>query len=360
MNLPTQPETFQVTVERARPDLTALKGLLGDFVCASFPSGFSLAVLDAEGPVFSAYGGQACRIGTPCPITPDTSYDLASLTKVVCSVTLTLVFAARDMLSLEDRVERWLPRFPRSDTTLTHLLTHTSGLIAHRPFFESVSGRSAIEAAVCDEATGSAPTGEVLYSDLNFMLLGWVLEACGGAPLDDLFAREVAGPLAMSRTGFGPGPGAETAATELDGDQRLTPGLLWGEVHDGNAHALGGVGGHAGLFGPLDDLVAFTRHLLVPDGRVLTPAWFAAMAAKRAGTGDDVRGLSWRLAPQDWGGWPEATLWHTGFTGTSLLVSPPLGLGVVLLSNAIHPVRRLGEQAEMRAVIHRCVSEAFA
>jgi CubicO group peptidase (beta-lactamase class C family) len=83
------------------------------------------------------------------------------------------------------------------------------------------------------------------------------------------------------------------------------------------------------------------------------------MTVKRAGTGDDVRGLGWRLAPQDWGRWPEATLWHTGFTGTSLLVSRPLGLGVVLLTNAIHPVRRIGEQAEMRAVIHRYVSEAF-
>ena len=85
-----------------------------------------------------------------------------------------------------------------------------------------------------------------------------------------------------------------------------------------------------------------------------------AMTARRAATGDDVRGLGWRLAPQDWGHWPEATLWHTGFTGTSLLASRPLGLGVVLLTNAIHPVRRIGEQAEMRAVIHRCVSEAFA
>ncbi|MGA2803867.1 MAG: serine hydrolase domain-containing protein [Acidimicrobiales bacterium] len=360
MNLSAHQEPVRVTVEGATPEVTALKELLGDFVATSFPSGFSLAVLDAEGPVFSAYGGQACRIGTPCPVTADTSYDLASLTKVVCSVTLTLVFAARDMLSLEDRVERWLPHFPRSDTTLTHLLTHTSGLIAHKPFFESLRGRSAIEAAVFDEARGSPPTGEVLYSDLNFMLLGWALEACGGAPLDVLFAREVAGPLAMSRTVFRPGRREETAATELDGDQRLTQGLVWGEVHDGNAHALGDVAGHAGLFGPLDDLVTFTRHLLVPDGSVLTPAGLDAMTARRAATGDDVRGLGWRLAPKDWGSWPEATLWHTGFTGTSLLVSGPLGLGVVLLTNAIHPVRRIGEQAEMRAVIHRCVSEAFA
>jgi len=354
-----EPGPVQVTVERTTRDLTALERLLGDLVSGAFPSGFSLAVLDAEGPLFSAHGGQACRVGTSRAVTAQTSYDLASLTKVVCSVPLALVFARRGMLNLEDCVERFIPQFPRSGTTLGHLLTHTSGLVDHRPFFESLRGRAAIEAAVLEEATRSAPKGDVLYSDLNFMLLGWVLEACSGARLDDLFADEVAGPLAMSRTGFLPGPEVETAATELDGDQRLRPGLVWGEVHDGNAHALGGVAGHAGLFAPIDDLVVFTRSLLAPDGRVLTSRELDAMATRRAGRGPDVRGLGWRLAPQGWGDWPETTLWHTGFTGTSLLVSRPRHLGVVLLTNAIHPHRRIAEQAEMRAVIHRRVSEAF-
>jgi CubicO group peptidase (beta-lactamase class C family) len=274
-------------------------------------------------------------------------------------VTLTLVLESRGMLSLEDAVEAWLPRFPRSDTTLLHLLDHTSGLIDHRPFFQHMRGRPAIEAAVLEEATRSAPSGEVRYSDLNYMLLGWVLEDCGRAPLDELFCRDVAAPLGLTRTVFRPGRDEETAATELDGDQRLTPGLVWGEVHDGNSHALGGVAGHAGLFAPLGDLVEFTRHLLEPDGRVLTPAAVEAMATKRAGSSPDVRGLGWRLAPEDWGVWPEDTMWHTGFTGTSLLVSRRLGLGVVLLTNAIHPYRRIKEQAEMRALIHRQVSEAF-
>ena len=275
-------------------------------------------------------------------------------------MTLTLVFAQRGLLTVEDRVDHWLAGFPRSDTTLAHLLTHTSGLVAHIPFFASLHGRQAIEAAVFAEAAGSVPSGEVLYSDLNFMLLGWALEACGGAPLDELFAAEVAGPLALSRTVFRPGPGEETAATELDGDQRLTPGLVWGEVHDGNAYALGGVAGHAGLFAPLDDLMEFARHLLAPDGRVLTPVAVDALATRRAGRALDVRGLGWRLAPEDWGRWPPATLWHTGFTGTSLLIARPLGLGVILLTNAIHPHRRIAEQAEMRATVHRYLSEAFA
>jgi len=271
-------------------------------------------------------------------------------------VILALAFAGRGMLSFEDPVEEWLPRFPRSGTTLLHLLTHTSGLVEH-PFFERLRSRPAIEAAILEEATRSAPTREVLYSGLNLMLLGWVSEACGR--LDDLFASEVATPLGMTRTGFRPGPSEDTAVTELDGDQRLTPGLVWGKVHDGNAYALGGVAGHAGLFAPLGDLVSFTRHLLVPDGRVLTPEALEAMSARRAGRAPEVRGLGWRLAPEGWGAWPEDTLWNADFTGTSLLVWRPLGLGVILLTNAIHPRRRVKERAEMRAVVHRLVSEAF-
>ena len=340
-----EPELLHVHAERAPGDVGTLVASLERHLADAFPSGLSLAVVDAEGPFFSAFGGRACRVGTVRPITATTSYDLASLTKVVCSVTLTMVLARRGELALDDPVERWLPPYPRTGTTLAHLLTHTSGLVDHRPFFEHLRGRPAIEAAVLEEAARSAPTGEVRYSDLNFMLLGWVLEACGASTLIALFTTEVAAPLAMGRTGFRPPPDEETAATELDGGQRLDPGLVWGEVHDGNAHTLGGVAGHAGLFAPLDDLVAFARHLLAPDGRVLTAADLEAMATRHAGHGADVRGLGWRLAPEGWGNWPEGTLWHTGFTGTSLLVSPPAGLAVVLLTNAIHPPRRLEEQA---------------
>ena len=359
MTTPSPRALIHVTANIASHDFRPLEASLKDMVAGGFPSGFSLAVVEAGEVVFAAYGGMACRIGSPRPITETTAYDLASLTKVVCSVTSALVLEGRGVLSLEDPVQRWLPEFARSETTLRQLVTHTSGLIAHRPFFESLSGRAAIEDAVLKEAADSPPTGEVLYSDLNFMLLGWVLESCVGARLEDIFATEVAHRLGMKRTAFLPGPNEETAATELDGDQRLVPGLVWGEVHDGNCYALGGVAGHAGLFAPLEDLVGFTRHLLDPDGRVLTPSMLEAVSTPQAGWSPDIRGLGWRLAPEEWGPWPDQTMWHTGFTGTSLLVSRPLGLGVVLLSNAIHPHRRLDEQAEMRAVVHRLVREAI-
>jgi CubicO group peptidase (beta-lactamase class C family) len=136
---------------------------------------------------------------------------------------------------------------------------------------------------------------------------------------------------------------------------------VWGEAHDGNAWALGGVAGHAGLFAPLADLVAFVQMLLTPEaGRVLSPGSVALLGSPQAATGDDVRGIGWRLEPKGWGTWPEKTIWHTGFTGTSLLVAPDAGLAVVLLTNSVHPRRRLDDQAAMRAKVHHLVAEALS
>ncbi len=151
-----------------------------------------------------------------------------------------------------------------------------------------------------------------------------------------------------------------TAATELDGDQRLTPGLVWGEVHDGNAYALGGVAGHAGLFADLGDLGRFVQALLAPvPGQLLSAASIALMTTRQASTGADVRGWPGDSSPIDWGTWPSGTFWHTGFTGTSLLVAPAREAAVVLLTNSVHPYRRLDDQAAVRAQVHRLVAEAL-
>ena len=132
------------------------------------------------GPSLACTAAWHVASGTVSPITASTLYDLASLTKVVCSVSLAAVFAGRGSLSLGDPVARWVPQFPHSDTTLLHLMTHTSGLTDER-FFERLVGQRAIAQAIVERAARSTPSGEVLYADTNFMLLGWVLEACGQA-----------------------------------------------------------------------------------------------------------------------------------------------------------------------------------
>src|SRR5581483_2468635 len=240
---------------------------------------------------------------------------------------------------------------------LEQLLTHTSGLVPHRQFYRPGRGGSGIPPVVYAGARDVSP-GSVDYSDLNFMLLGWALEAITGTPLDDLFAREVAQPLGLGCTRFTPPDELRRriAATELDGDQRLEPGLVWGEVHDGNAWALGGVAGHAGLFSTADDLGSFVSSLLAPELHPVLGASVRKLTERRAGAPPDVRSLGWRLDASEWGAWPATTYWHTGFTGTSLLVAPAAGVGVVLLTGGVHPVRRLDEVGELRTRVHRLVA----
>jgi CubicO group peptidase (beta-lactamase class C family) len=340
-----------------------LVGLLFEMTQDSFPAGFNLAVVEKTGTVFRAWGGFSNLVDPIIETSSDTIYDLASLTKVVSTTTLVLWLEQQGRWRLEDNVAKWLPGFPRNDLTLFQLLTHTSGLIPHRPFFHLGQRPAEIRRAVYEEATHGTETGHVLYSDLNFMLLGWAVANCSERLLDQLFHEVVAVPLGMLDTRYRPNRRdlQRIAATERNGDQRLQKGLVWGEVHDGNAWSLRGIAGHAGLFGTTDDLGLFVQSFLNPKRHaVLTPSSIARMTRVQAGELPDVRGLGWRLEPVDWGDWPEGTFWHTGFTGTSLLISPAANLGVILMMNAVHPTRQLERQEAVRVSIHRTLAEAVA
>lgn len=340
-----------------------LTGELLAILETAFPAGFNLAIVTKSSTLFRAWGGFSNLVAPVTETAADTLYDLASLSKVVATTTLALWFVEQRLWKLSDPVARWLPGFARDDLTVEQLLTHTSGLIPHQPFFHLGRDPRAIRHAVYEEALSGGATGEVNYSDLNFMLLGWALARCAQRPLDRLFREIVAEPLEMNETRYRP-PARwreRIAATERNGDQRLSQQLVWGDVHDGNAWALGGVAGHAGLFAPTSDLINFTQSLLGARGRrVLSAATVASIAQKPIGSQPNVRGLGWRLDPSTWGPWPTGTLWHTGFTGTSLLASPAANLGVVLMTNAIHPTRQLDRQEQLRATIHATIAKWVA
>jgi GntR family transcriptional regulator, nutrient-sensing system regulator len=335
--------------------------LLGEAVAGGYPAGATVLVVDAEGELLRAFGGWSCVVSERIPTFRETIYDLASLTKVVSTVTLALSLAERRAWALDDPAAAFLPGFPQPGITLRQLLTHTSGLPAHRELYRLEGGKLAIREAVFLEARNAEP-GPVDYSDLGYMLLGWAIEETSGVPLDRAFAETVAAPLGLERTRFMP-PKQERrliAAAELDGDQRLEPGLIWGEVHDGNAWALGGVAGHAGLFAPATDLGRFASALLSDRHQVLGAASIAEMTRYQAGAPPDTRALGWQLDAGEWGSWPGTTYWHTGFTGTSLLVAPELDCAVVLLMGGVHPSRRPEQQAALRADIHRILAEALS
>jgi CubicO group peptidase (beta-lactamase class C family) len=362
------PSPLSLTVSSGSSPLTSkIRANLTDELLAalenSFPASFNLAIVNHSDVLYRAWGGNANTVGQVVRATADTQYDLASVSKIVATTTLALWLSQEGYWNLDDSVAAWLPGFARDDLTLRQLLTHTSGLIPHIPFFHLGQNPRAIRKAVYEEATRGGPVGTVLYSDLNFMLLGWAIARCSDQSLDRLFREVVAQPLQLTTTHYRPSARDQirTAATELNGDQRLTKTLVWGEVHDGNAWALGGVAGHAGLFSTTSDMVRFTQSFLTPKRNpVLSATTIRKMTARQAGQLPDVRALGWRLEPKELGPWPEGTFWHTGFTGTSLLVCPALDIAVVLLTNAVHPVRQLEQQGAFRSAVHRSLAKLVA
>ena len=354
----------------------AVSAVLTRWLASGFPPGAAMQVCTSAGSPYAAAGGwakltdEAAREHTvatdeggretPVPADADTLFDIASLTKVVATLPLVLLLFQRGRWSIDDPVARWLPGAPRSPVTISDCLLHVAGLVPHRPYYAACANPAEIRRAVIAELA-DAVQGQVSYSDLGFMLLGWAVEECAGEPLEELADREVFGPLGMTSTGYRPrAPLRRIAATEADDIQRPGPGLVWGSVHDENAFALGGVSGHAGLFGTAGDLGRFAGALLTPDRHpVLSAETIGLITARQAGARDEARVLGWRLRPDAWGNWPDGTIWHTGFTGTSMLIAPALDVAVVLLSNAVHPVRRPDQIGTFRSQVHRAVRHAL-
>lgn len=290
---------------------------------------------------------------------PGTIYDLASLTKVLATAMLAAGLLEARRLQLDDPVSTWCPYWTgwdRQPVTVRHLLEHASGLPAHRPYFETCAGRDAIERAIAVEPLEYAPGSRSIYSDAGFILLGLLLERAGGAPLDiqfDAWRRAALG--AHATIGFCP-PAAwrnHIAPTEVD-DRR--GGMLIGSVHDENAAALGGVAGHAGLFGTAAAAGACARWWMAEAARSVVVTEFL----RRGHVPGSSRALGWDTAlPTSSCGtrMPPTAVGHTGFTGTSLWIDREQGRYIVFLSNRVHPsANREGIQLVRRA-LHDAVAD---
>ncbi|MFF3596830.1 serine hydrolase domain-containing protein [Kitasatospora indigofera] len=341
----------------------AAAALVAEAVASGGLPGAVLATgLGADGePSVHAFGRTAVT-GPAAPVTADTVYDLASLTKVTATLPAVLRLADTGALALDDPVCRHLPGFtgPGKDAvTVRHLLTHTSGLPPHRPLHELDATPAERLAAALAEPLVTAPGTAVAYSDLGFVALGEIVRGVAGAPLDQAVRTLVLDPLGMDATRYRP-PAAwrgRTAATEPRPDGSVPVGT----VHDENAEALGGVCGHAGLFGTAGDLARYLqRGWLAADSPVLSPGIRAeALRCHTEGLGGR-RGLGWTLRGDRWDHmarhWPGTGAGHTGFTGTSLALDPAGGAWAVLLTNGVH----LGRDASVVIALRRAVCDALA
>jgi CubicO group peptidase (beta-lactamase class C family) len=272
------------------------------------------------------------------PMTVDTPFDLASLTKLFTSVAAVQQIE-RGTLGVDARVGAYLPDFRAAaehGVTVRELLTHTSGLRPDLPLYDCADDTERL--AMLREESPVGEPGTYRYSDLNLLLLQHLLERVTGLTLDVLVHDGITRPLGMTATRFGPCPGA--AATE---DQRrpwakADRGMLRGVVHDENAWALGGVAGHAGLFSTGRDLAVLCRALLAGGAygpaRILGPDFVELMLTPPGlGFTLDQPWFMGELAGRGAAG-------HTGFTGTSLVLDPATDTFVVLLANTVHPRRR--------------------
>jgi CubicO group peptidase (beta-lactamase class C family) len=290
----------------------------------------------------------------------DTVFDLASLTKVVSTTTMTLALAADGQLGLDDPVSEYLP--VTWDVTVRNLLSHTAGLPATVTFFEWCSTRDELLRDLYATPLEAPPGTRVAYSDLGFMALGEIVARVAGGPLDVLFRRLVASSLGMTSAGYLP-LSADSPAGGFAATERRADGTPWtGIVHDENARVMGGVAGHAGLFATVADLIRFAGWWVSPDDGPVPVKLRREAETCQTLRLNGRRGLGWTCVGDRYDilgeTWPPTAVSHTGFTGTSLALDSPGGVWVVLLTNRVHLGREVSAAAikSLRRDVHTAVA----
>ena len=335
------PKSVGMSAERlAKIDHVVLRGIsAGGYPGAAVVVGRRGAAVFERG-----YGRLSWEKTSPAVSADRTIYDLASLTKVIGTTTALMVLFDEGKVQLDDPVSKFIPEFSGGQkdlVTIRMLLEHRSGLPAGRDLWRIASTPAEARQAVIETPLVCQPNACYEYSDLGADMLGFVVEAASGEPLDKFLQERVFGPLGMSDTFFRPADSlrARVAPTEV-APPRGYP--LQGEVHDENAYALGGVAGHAGLFSTAADLSVFAQMMLNGgeyDGtRIVADSTVALFTKRAAGT----RALGWDTC----GGsgscgkyLGEDAYGHTGFTGTSIWIDPDRDMFVVLLTNRVHEAR---------------------
>ncbi len=310
-------------------------------------------------------------VGDPRPVEAGTLYDLASLTKVVGLTTACMLLADAGKLDLDAAVARYIPEFRgimKDHVTVRHLLTHSAGLVADLPLYDSTATRAAALGAV-DTTTLLAPPGtSYRYSDLSAIVLMQAVERITGEPFDRYLTERVFRPLGMSATRFLPPASWRDRIAPTEHDTVFRHRWLRGEVHDESAARLGGVSGNAGLFSNALDLSRFAAMLLnggAWDTLQLIRAETVAEFTRRQGLpAGSTRALGWDT-PAD-SGYSSAgaklsrrSFGHTGYTGTSMWMDPERDLFIVLLTNRVHPTRANTAILRVRAYVSDLVADAL-
>ena len=323
-----------------------------------FP-GAVVHILNNEKTLYHEAFGFRCVKPKRLPMLRTTFFDLASLTKPIVVGTLCMQSVERGELFLNTPARKYLPAFKHSNVTLTHLLTHTSGLPAWLPIYLRASSRENAIRYLGEISLESHPGEKAVYSCLGYIVLGKLLERVTEQPLDKLAEKRIFAPLGMESTRFNP-PQAwreHCAATEDSNsfERRMVnyerydwrEGVIIGQVHDENAHYLGGVSGNAGLFSTSTDLGKFCRILMNNGGNLLRSESLRTMQQVASAEGER-RCIGWALTD-------DGCLYHTGFTGTSIRICLKRKIAAILLTNRVHPDADRRGIIEFRKMFHSLI-----
>ena len=296
-------------------------------------------------------------------MTADTIFDLASLTKVVATTTAVMQLVQKGELRVNDPVAKYIPEFAQNgkeDITIRELLTHFSGLEEDLDLTPPWQGRETAYRKAFAEKPVYTPGSRFLYSDINFIVLGALVERVADEPLEQYCRQHIFAPLGMTHTRFLPPESwrPNIAPTEFDEQGKM----LRGVVHDPTARSMGGVAGQAGLFSTADDLAKFAEALL-NGSSVLSPEMVEKMTSPQQPPAAPVlRGFGWDidspLSSNRGDLLPVGSFGHTGFTGTSLWIDPTTRTIIILLTNAVHP-RGKGSAIALRSKLATAVAAAL-
>lgn len=325
--------------------IEGLNALINEAIKNGAMPGANYALINNGQKYFGSFGNKALYPAVEANDI-DTLYDMASLSKVVSTTTCLMLLMERGKLRLYDHVCTYIPEFKHCDITIWDLMTHSSGLPADIPHSLYHNDQELISCIFNTDLKYPKNT-KIVYSDIGFILLGWVVEKISGQSLDQFAYENVFKPLEMIDTGYNPKDVKRCAPTEDRGGY-----IDRGYVHDEKAHALHGVAGHAGLFSTVKDVSHFME-MILNDGvyknkKFLSKATIDLLYTVQVEEPNGVskclnrRGLGWIIkgeAPSSGDFVSPNTIMHTGFTGTNIFIDRDNKVAFCLLANRVHPTR---------------------
>lgn len=332
-----------------------------------FPA--AVVLVEKDGKVLYNKGyGRLTYADTSAPVTPETIFDLASVSKVIGTTTAAMLCYDRGLFALDDFVAKYIPEFGnngKDSITIRHLLTHTSGLIPFRRYYAKYDNADDVIADIYSDTLTYPIGSETKYSDLNMIVLAKLIERVGGMPFDEFCRTQIFEPLGMNTTFYNPPDSLHYRCAPTEVDDYWRKRLLIGEVHDEAASLLDGVAGHAGLFSISGDLVKLLTVLLDKgefNGKQFIKKKTVELFTKRQSS-MSTRGLGWDTKSRKHSSagdfFSDNSFGHTGYTGTSVWNDPKRKVTVILLTNRVHPTRENTNIISFRPGFHNAVMKVL-